>query len=163
MLTHLHRFDSASIKEQQFLFIYLFLYFTKSIVLSGYLMDNMGSNFFFLTLKVIMEIPYVILQTILYVALTYPAIGFYWSAYKVFWYFYATFCSLLYFVYLGMLLVSMSKSIDVASILAAAIYTILNIFSGFLMPGPVNPFNSSISSHLECWFNLVNRKNMLNG
>ena len=110
-----------------------------------------------------MEIPYVILQTILYVALTYPAIGFYWSAYKVFWYFYATFCTILYYVYLGMLLVSMSKSIDVASILAVAIYTIFNIFSGFLMPGPVNPFNSSISSHIECWFNLINRKNMLNG
>ncbi|KAK9991985.1 hypothetical protein SO802_026970 [Lithocarpus litseifolius] len=89
--------------------------------------------------QVIMEIPYVILQTILYVALTYPAIGFYWSAYKVFWYFYATFCTLLYYVYLGMLLVSISKSIDVASILAAAIYTILNIFSGFLMPGPKIP------------------------
>ncbi|KAF3958942.1 hypothetical protein CMV_016199 [Castanea mollissima] len=89
--------------------------------------------------QVTMEIPYVILQTILYVAITYPAIGFYWSAYKVFWYFYATFCTLLYYVYLGMLLVSMSKSIDVASILAAAIYTILNIFSGFLMPGPKIP------------------------
>ncbi|XP_050239632.1 pleiotropic drug resistance protein 3-like isoform X3 [Quercus robur] len=89
--------------------------------------------------QVIMEIPYVILQTILYVALTYPAIGFYWSAYKVFWYFYATFCTILYYVYLGMLLVSMSKSIDVASILAVAIYTIFNIFSGFLMPGPKIP------------------------
>ncbi len=92
-----------------------------------------------------MEIPYVILQTILYVAITYPTIGYYWSAYKVFWYFYATFCTLLYYVYLGMLLVSLSTNLEVASILAAALYTILNIFSGLLMPGPVNYLpNSSV-------------------
>uniref|UniRef100_A0A2N9E6E2 ABC transporter domain-containing protein n=1 Tax=Fagus sylvatica TaxID=28930 RepID=A0A2N9E6E2_FAGSY len=89
--------------------------------------------------QVTMEIPYVILQTILYVAITYPTIGYYWSAYKVFWYFYATFCTLLYYVYLGMLLVSLSTNLEVASILAAALYTILNIFSGFLMPGPKIP------------------------
>lgn len=71
-------------------------------------------------------------------------IGYYWSPYKVFWYFYATFCTFLYFVYLGMLIVSLSPNSQVASILATAAYTILNLFSGFLMPGPVSPSNSSL-------------------
>ncbi|KAK9288073.1 hypothetical protein L1049_016519 [Liquidambar formosana] len=89
--------------------------------------------------QVTIEIPYILLQAILYVAITYPTIGYYWSAYKVFWYFYATFCTFLYFVYLGMLIVSLSSNLQVASILAAAVYTILNLFSGFLMPGPKIP------------------------
>ncbi|KAG2721210.1 hypothetical protein I3843_02G058000 [Carya illinoinensis] len=85
------------------------------------------------------EIPYVLLETVFYVAITYPTIGYQWSIYKLFWYFYATFCTLLYFVYLGMLIVSLSTNVEVASILATAVYTILNLFSGFLMPGPKIP------------------------
>ena len=41
-------------------------------------------------LQVTVEIPYVFLQAILFTIITYPAIDFYWSAYKVFWYFYCT-------------------------------------------------------------------------
>uniref|UniRef100_A0A5B6Z2Y3 Putative pleiotropic drug resistance protein 3-like n=1 Tax=Davidia involucrata TaxID=16924 RepID=A0A5B6Z2Y3_DAVIN len=89
--------------------------------------------------QVTIEIPYILLQAILYTAITYPSIGYYWSANKVFWYFYATFCTFLYFVYLGMLIVSLSSNLQVASILATAVYTILNLLSGFLMPGPKIP------------------------
>ncbi|KAK9289059.1 hypothetical protein L1049_017530 [Liquidambar formosana] len=89
--------------------------------------------------QVTIEIPYILLQAILYVAITYPTIGFHWSAYKIFWYFYATFCSFLYYVYLGMTIVSLSSNLQVATILAVAVYTILNLFSGFLMPGPEFP------------------------
>ncbi|KAF9674338.1 hypothetical protein SADUNF_Sadunf10G0116900 [Salix dunnii] len=89
--------------------------------------------------QVTIEIPYVLLQAFMYVAITYPTIGYYWSASKVFWYFYATFCTFLYFVFLGMLLVSMTPSVEVASILATAVYTILNLFSGFLLPGKKIP------------------------
>jgi len=88
---------------------------------------------------VTIEIPYVLLQAFLFVAITYPTIGYYWSASKVFWYFYVTFCTFLYFVFLGMLLVSITPGIEIASISAAAVYTILNLFSGFLMPGKVTP------------------------
>ncbi|ONI27828.1 hypothetical protein PRUPE_1G106900 [Prunus persica] len=89
--------------------------------------------------QVAVEMPYTMLQAILFVIITYPTIGYYWSATKVFWYFYATFWTFLYFVYLGMLIASLSTNLDVASILATAVYTILNLFSGFLMPGPKIP------------------------
>ncbi|KAK3190018.1 hypothetical protein Dsin_029579 [Dipteronia sinensis] len=89
--------------------------------------------------QVTIEVPYIIVQAIIYVAITYPMLGYYWSAYKVFWFFYATFCTFLYFVYLGMVMVSICPSLEIASILATAIYTILNLFSGFLIPGPKIP------------------------
>ncbi|KAJ9681662.1 hypothetical protein PVL29_017853 [Vitis rotundifolia] len=66
-------------------------------------------------------------------------IGYYWSVYKIFWYFYAMFCTLLYYNYLGMLLVAMTPSFPVASILSSAFYTIFNLFAGFLIPQPQVP------------------------
>ncbi|XP_030496768.2 pleiotropic drug resistance protein 3 [Cannabis sativa] len=89
--------------------------------------------------QVTIEIPYILVQAVLYVLITYPTIGFQWTGYKVFWYFYATFCTFLYFVYLGMFIVSISHNLEIASVLSSAIYTVLNLFSGFLMPGPRIP------------------------
>lgn len=95
-------------------------------------------------LQVAIEVPYILVQTVIYVVITYPAIGYFWSPYKFFWYFYATFCTFLYYVYLGMLILSVSENVELASVLATAAYTILNLFSGFLMPGPVNLANLNI-------------------
>ncbi|XP_059437806.1 pleiotropic drug resistance protein 3-like [Corylus avellana] len=89
--------------------------------------------------QVIVEVPYLFTETAIFVIITYPMIGYYGSAYKVFWYFYAIFCSLLYFNYMGMLLVSMTPNFMIAGILSSAFYTIFNLFSGFLMPEPQIP------------------------
>lgn len=88
-------------------------------------------------LQVCIEIPYLFVQALVYSTVTYSAMGFYWSISKVVWYFYVTFSTLLYFTYQGMLIVSLSPDMKVASILAVATYTILSLFSGFLIPGPV--------------------------
>ncbi|KAI7979746.1 Pleiotropic drug resistance protein 3 [Camellia lanceoleosa] len=66
--------------------------------------------------QVTIEIPYLLAISITFVVTTYPMIGYYWSAYKVFWYFYAMFFTLLYFSYLGMLLIAMTPSFPVAAI-----------------------------------------------
>ncbi|XP_075477971.1 pleiotropic drug resistance protein 3-like [Primulina tabacum] len=89
--------------------------------------------------QVIIEIPYLFAQAIAFTAITYPMIGYYQSAYKIFWYFYSMFCSLLYFTYLGMLLISITPSFPVAAISQSAFYTFLNLFSGFLIPRPQIP------------------------
>ncbi|XP_010914761.1 ABC transporter G family member 41 [Elaeis guineensis] len=89
--------------------------------------------------QVVIEIPYILLQVVLFMFIAYPAIGYYWTAYKFIWFFYTMFCTLLYFVYLGMLLVSLTPNIQVASILASVCYTLLNLFSGFLVPRPQIP------------------------
>lgn len=91
-------------------------------------------------LQVIIEIPYIFLEAVLFLTITYPAVNFYGSAYKVFWYFYTVFCTLLYYKYLGMMLVSLTPTYQVATIYASLFYTLLSLFSGYLMPGPVSQF-----------------------
>ena len=84
-----------------------------------------------------MEVPYLFIETVIFVVIIYPMIGYYGSAYKVSWYFYVTFCSLLYYNYLGMLLVSFTPNYMVATILSSGFYTTFNLFAGFLIPEPV--------------------------
>nr|TKR91005.1 pleiotropic drug resistance protein 3-like [Populus alba] len=100
---------------------------------------GMYSSWAYSSAQVVVEIPYILLQALLFLIITYPAINFYWSAYKVFWYFYSMFCSLLYFNYLGLLLVSLTPNVQMASIWASFVYTTTNLFSGFLVPEPIMP------------------------
>jgi ABC-type multidrug transport system permease subunit len=85
-----------------------------------------------------MEIPYVLVQIVLFMLIAYPMIGYAWEAAKFFWLLYTMFCTLLYFLYLGMLMVSVTPNIQVASILTSLFYTIQNLMSGFIVPGPVS-------------------------
>lgn len=89
-------------------------------------------------LQVAIEVPYIFLQAVLFVLITYPAIGFYVSLYKVFWYFYTMFFTLLYYNYLGMMLVSLTPTYQVAAVFGSFAYTMFNLFAGFLIPGPVS-------------------------
>ncbi|GAV73165.1 ABC_tran domain-containing protein/ABC2_membrane domain-containing protein/PDR_assoc domain-containing protein [Cephalotus follicularis] len=89
--------------------------------------------------QVVIEVPYLFIEAVTYVIITYPMIGYYGSAYKVFWYFYAMFCTLIYFNYMGMLLVSLTPNFMIAAILSSVFYTLCNLFSGFLIPQPQIP------------------------
>nr|XP_018680590.1 PREDICTED: ABC transporter G family member 41-like [Musa acuminata subsp. malaccensis] len=89
--------------------------------------------------QVAIEIPYVLIEVVLFMIIAYPAIGYYWTASKLFWFFYTMLCTLLYYVYLGMLLVSLTPNVQVASIMASVCYTLFNLFSGFIVPGPQIP------------------------
>lgn len=90
------------------------------------------------SIQVAIEIPYSLLQTFLFVVVTYTSINFEQSSYKIIWYSYAILVTLLYYNYLGMLLISLTPTIQVASILSSAVYTLLNLFSGYLLPQPVS-------------------------
>ncbi|RZR88507.1 hypothetical protein BHM03_00016103 [Ensete ventricosum] len=96
---------------------------------------------------VVIELPYVLIEVVLFMVVAYPAIGYYWTVYKFFWFFYTMFCTLLYFIYLGMLLVSLTPNVQVASILASVCYTQFNLFSGFIVPSPVSPAFTFLSVH----------------
>ena len=88
----------------------------------------------------LVEVPYLFIQAVIYVIITYPMIGYHWSGYKIFWSFYGMFCNLLYFNYMGMLIVSLTPNIQVASILASSFYSMLNLFCGFTIPKPVSSY-----------------------
>ncbi|XP_038903616.1 pleiotropic drug resistance protein 3-like isoform X2 [Benincasa hispida] len=100
---------------------------------------GMYSSWAYSLAQVIVEVPYIFIQAAANVFITYPMIGFYGSASKVFWYFYSMLCALLYYNYLGMLLVSITPNFYTANILSSAFYTIFNLFSGFLVPNPQIP------------------------
>ncbi|XP_047315156.1 pleiotropic drug resistance protein 3-like [Impatiens glandulifera] len=112
---------------------------TERFVLYRERFAGMYSPWAYALAQVAIEIPYLLAQAIVFVIITYPMIGFYPSAYKIFWYFYSMFCTILYFTYLGMLLVAVTPSFPIAAILQSTLYTLLNLFAGFLIPQPQIP------------------------
>ncbi|KAL1060575.1 hypothetical protein V6Z11_1Z087400 [Gossypium hirsutum] len=89
--------------------------------------------------QVIIEIPYVFLEATLFLIISYPTVNLYGSAFKVSWYLYNIFCTLLTYKYMGMAIVSLSPTYQVASIFGSYWIMIVNLFSGFLVPQPVLP------------------------
>ncbi|XP_013595042.1 PREDICTED: ABC transporter G family member 42-like [Brassica oleracea var. oleracea] len=89
--------------------------------------------------QVLVEIPYSLVQSILCVVILYPMVGYYFSVYKVFWSFYAVFCTLLIYNYFGMLLVVITPNIHVAFTLRSGFYSMVNLFAGYVIPKPSIP------------------------
>ncbi|KAJ4721526.1 Pleiotropic drug resistance ABC transporter [Melia azedarach] len=100
---------------------------------------GMYSSWAYALAQVLIEVPYICIQATIFTIITYPMIGYYGSIYKIFWYFYAIFCTLLYFNYMGMLFMSLTPNFLVAAILSAFSYGMLNLFSGFFIPQPQIP------------------------
>ncbi|KAK1259793.1 putative pleiotropic drug resistance protein 7 [Acorus gramineus] len=89
--------------------------------------------------QVLIEIPHVFLQTVIYGVIVYSMIDFHWTAEKFFWYMFFMFFTFLYFTFYGMMAVAMTPNSDIAAIVATAFYAIWNIFAGFLIPRPRIP------------------------
>ncbi|XP_075657931.1 pleiotropic drug resistance protein 3-like [Castanea sativa] len=100
---------------------------------------GMYSSWAYSLAQVIVEVPYLFIKTFIFMMIIYPMTGYYGLAYKVSGHFYVTFCSLLYYNYLGMLLVSFTPNYMVATILSSGFYTTFNLFAGFLIPEPQIP------------------------
>ncbi|KAI4344715.1 hypothetical protein L6164_011909 [Bauhinia variegata] len=112
---------------------------TERTVLYRERFAGMYSSWAYSFAQVLVEVPYLFTQAALYVIITYPMIGYYWSAYKIFWSFYSMFCNMLFFNYLGMLLVSLTPNVQVSAILASSFYIKLNLFSGYIVAKPRIP------------------------
>ncbi|KAJ8755903.1 hypothetical protein K2173_024448 [Erythroxylum novogranatense] len=89
--------------------------------------------------QVFSEVPYVFVQAVYYTLIVYAMVAFEWTATKFFWFFFITYFSFLYFTYYGMMTVSVTPNHQVAAILAAAFYSLFNLFSGFFIPRPRIP------------------------
>lgn len=89
--------------------------------------------------QVIVEIPYVLIQTTYYTLIVYAMVCFEWTFAKFFWFYFVTLFSFLYFTYYGMMTVSITPNHQVAAIFAAAFYALFNLFSGFFIPRPKIP------------------------
>lgn len=89
--------------------------------------------------QVLVEIPYVFVQTIVYGLIVYSTMSFQWTAVKVFWFLFYMFCTFLYFTYYGMMTVAFTPNHVFASIIAGAFYSVWNLFSGFMISRPHIP------------------------
>ncbi|KAB2074272.1 hypothetical protein ES319_A07G142700v1 [Gossypium barbadense] len=98
-----------------------------------------ASNLLSILPVVIIEIPYIFLEATLFLIISYPAVNLYESAYKVSWYFNDIFCTLLNYKYMGMAIASLSSTYQMASICGSFCITVVNLFSGFLIPQPMLP------------------------
>ncbi|KAJ0075534.1 hypothetical protein Patl1_34364 [Pistacia atlantica] len=89
--------------------------------------------------QVVVEIPYIFAQSVMYGILVYAMISFDWDAGKFFWYFFLMFVSLMYFTFYGMMAVAMTPNHHIAAVVAFAFYELWNLFSGFIVPRPRIP------------------------
>ncbi|XP_008795450.2 ABC transporter G family member 36-like [Phoenix dactylifera] len=89
--------------------------------------------------QVAIEIPYILIQSLIYGVLVYAMIGFEWTAAKFFWYMFFMYFTLLYFTFYGMMAVGLTPNHNIAAIVSSAFYLIWNLFSGFIIPRPRIP------------------------
>jgi len=98
---------------------------------------NSCSNLY-LHLQVVIELPYIFVQSLIYGVLVYAMIGFEWTAAKFFWYLFFMYFTLAYYTFYGMMVVGLTPNYNVSSVASTAFYAIWNLFSGFLIPRTVS-------------------------
>uniref|UniRef100_A0A5B6YJY6 Putative pleiotropic drug resistance protein 1-like n=1 Tax=Davidia involucrata TaxID=16924 RepID=A0A5B6YJY6_DAVIN len=84
--------------------------------------------------QVVIELPYIFVQTAVYGIIVYAMIGFEWTVVKFLWNLFFMYFTLLYFTFYGMMAVAMTPNHHIAAITSSAFYAIWNLFSGFIVP-----------------------------
>jgi ABC-type multidrug transport system ATPase subunit/ABC-type multidrug transport system permease subunit len=84
--------------------------------------------------QVVIEFPYIMVQTLIYGVLVYSMIGFEWTVAKFLWYLFFMYFTLLYFTFYGMMAVGLTPNESVAAVISSAFYNVWNLFSGYLIP-----------------------------
>ncbi|KAH6765688.1 pleiotropic drug resistance 3 [Perilla frutescens var. hirtella] len=87
----------------------------------------------------LVEIPYILAQTIVYGIITYFMINFERTAGKFFMYLLFMFLTFTYFTFYGMMVVGLTPNQSFAAVVASAFYSLWNLLSGFLVPKPSIP------------------------
>lgn len=89
-------------------------------------------------LQIVIELPYLFVQSMIYGVIVYSMIGFEWKAEKFLWYIFFMYFTLLYFTLYGMMSVAVTPNHNIAAIVSSAFYAIWNLFSGFIIPRTVS-------------------------
>jgi len=86
----------------------------------------------------VIELPYILAQSVVYGVIVYAMIGFQWTVTKFLWYQFLMYFTLLYFTFYGMMTIAMTPTQQIGQIASAAFYGIWNLFSGFVIPRTVS-------------------------
>ncbi|KAG0620558.1 hypothetical protein M758_4G225500 [Ceratodon purpureus] len=89
--------------------------------------------------QTLIEIPYCLVQSILFSLLTYSMMSLEWTPKKFVYYIFIMYFSLLYFTYYGMMAVALTPNQQIAAIVSSGFYSIFNLFSGFMVFKPNIP------------------------
>ncbi|KAI3954477.1 hypothetical protein MKW92_053462 [Papaver armeniacum] len=87
----------------------------------------------------LIEIPYIIVQTLVYAFITFFMINFERTLVKFLLYVLFMFLTFMYFTFYGMMAVGLTPSTHLAAVLSSAFYSLWNLLSGFLVPKPMIP------------------------
>ncbi|KAJ6299528.1 hypothetical protein OIU76_020486 [Salix suchowensis] len=87
----------------------------------------------------LVEIPYILVQTIFYGIITYFMVDFERTAGKFFLFLVFMFLTFTYFTFYGMMAVGLTPSPHLAAVISSAFYSLWNLLSGFLVPKPSIP------------------------
>ncbi|EPS72570.1 hypothetical protein M569_02187, partial [Genlisea aurea] len=100
---------------------------------------GMYSSWPYALAQIVIEVPYILVQTSIYAPIVYAMIGYEWTIGKFVWYMYFIFFTTLYASYFGMAISSMVATQQKSAILSGAFYSIWILFSGFPLPIPRAP------------------------
>ncbi|KAL7166193.1 hypothetical protein ACSBR2_036971 [Camellia fascicularis] len=98
---------------------------------SRYFINFLDNHF---VLQVVIQLPYIFVQTLIYGVIVYAMIGFEWTVAKFLWYLFFMYFTLLYFTFYGMMTVAVTPNHNIASIVSSVFYALWNLFSGFIIP-----------------------------
>jgi len=93
-------------------------------------------------MQVAVEIMYNTIQTGVYTLILYSMIGYDWTVVKFFWFYYYMLTCFVYFTLYGMMLVALTPNYQIAGICLSFFLSFWNLFSGFLIPRPVNKLSN---------------------
>ncbi|CAK0759197.1 hypothetical protein CVIRNUC_002679 [Coccomyxa viridis] len=88
----------------------------------------------FAVAQVLVEVPYLLAQAVLFSSISYWMVHFEADPGKFFWYVFFIFIILFFFTAYGMTMVAVVPNIQVASTLSTTFYALFFLFSGFLQP-----------------------------
>ncbi|WJX09854.1 transcription factor [Trifolium repens] len=84
--------------------------------------------------QVIIELPHILVQALVYGIIVYVMMGFERTVTKLLWNLFFTYFSFLYYTYYGMMTMAITPNPHVAGILSTSFYAIWCLFSGFIIP-----------------------------
>ncbi|XP_010535889.1 PREDICTED: ABC transporter G family member 38 [Tarenaya hassleriana] len=89
--------------------------------------------------QVAIEIPYTMVQACIYTVIVYAMIGYEWTAAKFLLTLFFMFITILYFIFNGIAIISVSPSQEFGAVLNGIISVLWTVFSGFAIPSPRIP------------------------
>ncbi|CAL5000751.1 unnamed protein product [Urochloa decumbens] len=100
---------------------------------------GMYSTMAYAIAQVSVELPYMLVQVLIFSSIVYPMIGFELTAGKFFWFFLYLVMSFMYYTLYGMMTVALTPNIEIAMGLSFLIFIFWNVFSGFIISRELMP------------------------